>query len=122
MTTPAPVQTLPPPGKNLVVWTWTLTTADHTGAALGPNFADFVDRSVQIEGTFGGATCVLEGSNDGTNYEPITDPQGNAISKSAAALEQMTEMTLSVRPRLSAVGAGATIVVTLCARRARFHT
>ena len=120
MATPAPVQVLPPPNPNLAVWAWTLTTADHTGVALGPNFADFVDRSVQIEGTFGGATVVLEGSNDGSNYEPLTDPQGNAISKSAAALEQVTEVTMLVRARLSAVGVGATIVITICARRAKF--
>ena len=64
----------------LVVWAG-VTSADTCAAFEG---SDFSDRSVQIEGTFASATVVLKGSNDGTNYQNLTDPQGNAISKSAA--------------------------------------
>ena len=62
-------------------------------------------RSVQFVGTFDTATIVLEGSNDGTNYVTLTDPQGNSISKTAAALEQIEEVTRYVRPRITAAGA-----------------
>lgn len=100
--------------RSVMLFTWTLTTADHTGDPVA--WADWADRSVQMTGTWGGATAVLEGANVAT-YLSITDPQGNAISKTADALEACTEVTRYVRPRLSVVGAGATVVVTLLARR-----
>lgn len=66
------------------------------------------DRSVQVTGTFGsGGTIVLEGSNDGTNYETLTDPQGNDVSFQAAGLVQVIELTRYVRPRVTA-GDGTT--------------
>lgn len=70
------------------------------------------DRSVQIEGTFGGATVVIQGSNDGTNWQTLTDPQGNALSKTAAALEQIEELTQYIRASTSG-GTGTNLNVTL---------
>jgi hypothetical protein len=100
--------------RSVMLVTWTLTTADHTGDAV--SWADWADRSCQMTGTWGGATAVLEGANVAT-YISITDPQANAISKNADALEACTEITRFVRPRLSTVGSGATVVVTLLMRR-----
>lgn len=100
--------------RSVMLFTWTLTTADHTGDPI--SWTDWTDRSVQMAGTWGGATAVLEGANVAT-YLSITDPQGNAISKTADALEACTEITRFVRPRLSAVGAGASIVVNLLCRK-----
>lgn len=66
------------------------------------------DRSVQFNGTFSvGGTIQIEGSNDGTNYVVLTDPQGNSISKTAAAIEQVIELTRYIRPRVTA-GDGST--------------
>jgi len=66
------------------------------------------DRSVQIVGTFGvGGTIVLEGSNDGTNYVTLTDPQGNALSFTAAGLEAISELTRYIRVDVTA-GDGST--------------
>lgn len=70
------------------------------------------DRSVQITGTFGGATIVVQGSNDGTNYAPLTDPQGNAISKTSAAIEQISEISRFVKPTTSG-GTSSAITVSL---------
>ena len=100
--------------RSVMLYTWTLTTADPTGDPI--SWSDWTDRSVQMTGTWGGATCVLEGANVAT-YLPITDPQSNAVSKTSDALEACVEVTRFVRPRLSTVGVGATIVVTLLARR-----
>lgn len=67
-------------------------------------------RSVQVGGTFGaGGTVVIEGSNDGTNYVTLTDPQGNAISKTSAAIEAIQEVPRYIRPRVTA-GDGTTAV------------
>ena len=73
-------------------------------------------RSAQIAGTFGSATIVIQGSNDGTNYATLTDPQGNAISKTTAAIEQILENTRYIRPSTSG-GTGSSINVTLLLRR-----
>lgn len=101
------------------LFTWTLTTADHTGDAV-TGMEDYADMTVQVLGTFGGATVALEGSLDGgATYAPLTDPQGNAISKTAAALEGVSEAVPRFRARLSAVGAGATITVIVYARKAK---
>ena len=70
------------------------------------------DKSVQFAGTFSTATVVLQGSNDGSNWVTLTDPQGNAISKTAAAIEQVLEHTRYIRPVTSG-GGGASITVTV---------
>lgn len=106
-------------GNHTLVATWAGVTQADTFVALGgPLLADYADRNVQITGTIGGATVLIKGSNDGANYETLTDPQGNAISKTAVALEQITENTLFVQPTHSG-GVGETINVILVMRRGR---
>lgn len=95
------------PGSAYLV-TWTpLTQTNADGAAV--TLPAWTDRSVQIVGTFGTATVVLEGSNDGTNWATLTDPQGNAISTTSAKLEQVEEATRYFRANSSG-GNGATSV------------
>ena len=102
-------------GGHLVQWTGLLNGDDgapFVGAAAA-------DRSIQFQGTFGvGGTIVFEGSNDGSNYQSLTDPQGNAISKTAAALEAVAEVakpyvgaTLSMYPAGRVTGDGTTNLV-----------
>lgn len=101
---------------------WTLTTASPNGAYLKQPGAS--DRSVQVFGTFGGATCILEGSNDprvetdpgNAVWSPLTDNGSTAISFTAAGIEAVNENPLYIRPRLSVVGSGATITVSLLSR------
>jgi hypothetical protein len=95
--------------------TWTLTTADPTGDAV--NLPSHADVTVQFDdgdtgGAWGGATAVFEGSLDAIKYETLRDPQGNSMSTSADLLKSVGENCLLVRPRLSTVGAGASILVT----------
>lgn len=99
--------------------TWPLTTADPTGTNIA--YPDYADRTVQfIAAAWGGATAVLEGSLDGgTTWFPLTDPQGNAISKTADAGEAVSEAVPLTRARLSAVGVGATVTVKLFVRKAK---
>jgi hypothetical protein len=77
-------------------------------------------RSVQILGMFGvGGTIVLEGSNDGTNYVTLTDPQGNAISKTSAGIEQVQEATRFIRPRVTAGDLDTSLSVYTLVKRIR---
>ncbi|MFO0467337.1 MAG: hypothetical protein ACK5ZS_00090 [bacterium] len=76
------------------------------------------DRSIQFTGTFGtGGTIALEGSNDGVNYVVLTDPQGNNISKTAASIEAVTELTRYIRPRVTAGDGSTNLVATLLVKR-----
>jgi len=80
------------------------------------------DRSIHFYGTFGGATVVLEGSNEpdettASNYETLTDPQGNAISKASSALRAVTEMVRQVRPRVVGGDGTTQIFAKLLAKR-----
>jgi hypothetical protein len=98
------------------VLSWTgLLNGDDGAPVEMPGSAD---RSVQFLGTFGvGGTIVLEGSNDGVNYVVLTDPQGNVISKAAAAIEGVLELTRWVRPRVSAGDGTTTLEAHLLVKR-----
>jgi hypothetical protein len=60
---------------------------------------------------------LIEGSNDGSTFATLSDPQGVAISKTAAALSQISQVTRFIRPRVSAGDGTTSITVTLLARR-----
>lgn len=101
-------------GVVLASWSGLLNGDD--GAPL--EAVGHADKTVQITGTFGvGGTIVIEGSNDGTNYATLTDPQGNAISKTAAAIEMIAEHTRYIRPRVTAGDGTTSLVVTMMGRR-----
>ena len=78
-----------------------------------PIQAGFANRSVQIEGTFGGATFGLQGSNDGTNYRNLNNLQNTAITTiSAGAVLGVAELPAFIQPTISG-GAGTSVTITL---------
>lgn len=95
---------------------WTpLTTTNADGIKVA--ISKFADKSVTFTGTFGaGGTVKLQGSNDGSNWFDLTDPQGNAISKTSAALEAVTENTQYIRPFVSAGDGTTSLTAVLVAR------
>jgi hypothetical protein len=96
---------------------WTPLANGDSGAPYG--MTGFADRSAQISGTFGtGGTVLIEGSNDGTNYVTLSDPQGVAISKLAAGIFEISQIVKFIRPRVSAGDGTTSLSVTLTARRA----
>lgn len=85
---------------------------------------DWADRTVQITGTFGvGGSVTLEGSNDSANatptYTALTDPQGNAVTKTGAAIEALEELPLLVRPNVTAGDGTTALNVKMVCRRSR---
>lgn len=89
---------------------WTPVTENDTGApAFMPHYPD---KSVQVAGTFGGGTFIIEGSNDGTNYAALHDPQGTAISFTAAGIKMIAENSRFVRPRATA-GTSSSVTVSI---------
>jgi len=107
---------------NLVRATWTGLLNGDTGAPV--EIGDWADRTVQIYGTFGaGGSINLEGSLDKTSESPtyaiLSDPQGNAVTKSAAAMEVFEEGPLLIRPNVTAGDGTTALTVKLLARRNR---
>lgn len=96
--------------------TWETMVYPSTGEAV--ELPHFEDRSIQVQGTFGsGGTCVLRGSNDGTNYHTLKDPQGNSISFTAAGIKQVQEITRYVYPEVTAGNGSTDLDVTMLFRR-----
>lgn len=93
----------------LVIW----AAIGDSDTCTEVSFPDGADMTVQIVGTFNSATVVLQGSNDKSNWATLTDPQGNAISKSSAGLEAVEEHPLWVRPSSSGGTASSTTVILL---------
>ena len=103
---------------NTSLATWNLTTADPTGDVIERPGAS--DRSVQVKGTFGGATVVLEGNLDGGDvFATLHDPGGVAITFTAAGVLAISENVTHVRAKLSPVGSGADVTVLLLSRSTR---
>lgn len=89
----------------------------ETGDVIGPDRDMWSDRSVQVAGTFGASgTLVWEGSNDGTNFFPLSSPAGTSLTFTAAGLKQVLEGVLYARPRVSAGDGTTNLQVTLLLR------
>lgn len=98
----------------LVTWTGLLNGDD--GAPV--QWVDYADRCVQAIGTFGaGGSITMQGSNDGTNWATMADPQGNNLTFTAAKLEQVLELPRYVRPIVTAGDGTTNLTVTICMRR-----
>ena len=98
-------------------WIWEAMGNADSGGALDPNGGgiNFADKTVQMSGTWGSATIVLQGSNDGVTWFTLVDPQGNAISMTSDGLEAVLENPLYIRPKSSG-GTGTDVDVTLAGR------
>lgn len=82
-----------------VILTWEGMQNGDDGQPI--ELANFADRSVQVEGTFGsGGTARIEGSINGTDYRVLTDPQGNDLDITTGKIEAVTELVRFIRPRI----------------------
>jgi hypothetical protein len=105
----------PAGGIDALVAAWTpLAATGDIGQPL--QRVDLPDRSVQVAGSFAGATIVFEGSNDGANWFTLSSPSGAALSFTAAGLMQVNMPVAFVRPHVTS-GSGASLTLTMTARR-----
>lgn len=80
-----------------------------TGETCAPfECPHYADKSIQVIGTFDGATITIQGSNmiDSPTYSTLNDAEGDALEFSSAGIKQILENSYWVRPSIS--GAGAT--------------
>jgi hypothetical protein len=102
----------PSESNNLVTITWPGLTAGQVGQPFPRG--TFVDRSMQVEGTFGaGGSVVIEGSNDGANFHTLHDPFSNLLSLAASGIPQITEICAFIRPRVVGGDGSTSITCTM---------
>lgn len=116
--TPTFLNTLGRADGSAVLATWVLTTVDPIGHPV--EFPEFSNFTWQYEATWGGATLAMQGSNSGNAYFTLTkvNSAGAAATATADGGVATNEISRYMRPNLTAVGAGATVTVTLVANRA----
>lgn len=101
--------------SRIITWANLTQSGGDVGAEV--SWVGFPDRAVQVAGTFGvGGAVVIEGSIDGNNWAPLTDPQGNALSFTAAKIEAVTELVRFIRPRVTAGDGTTSLTVSLIVR------
>jgi len=95
----------------------TMTTTNDNGAPIP--MVQWADRTIQVTGTFGvGGTLAWQGSNDGgVNWIVLTDPQGNVLNVTAAAIEQVMEITEFARPSVTGGDGTTDLDVSVIVRR-----
>lgn len=122
----------------MAVKNYTATPIDTDGSAVnvswGPmaagdtaqplKYQQWVDRSLQVEGTFGGATVTLGGSNSGNAYPSLTDSLGNTISMTVAGIKQVNEVTAYIKPVIAGGDGTTSLTFTITCRRTQpmFHS
>jgi hypothetical protein len=88
---------------------WAGLTSGADGDQLDQS--QYTDKSVQVSGVFGvGGTLQLLGSNDGVNWNLLTDPQGNALNITGASIKFISEATHYIKP-LVVGGDGTTLLI-----------
>lgn len=95
--------------RHIATWTGINTAGNATISRYAPKFS-LTTASVQVSGTIGGATIVLQGSNDGVTYATLNDVDGNALSFTAAGYKELTSGAAFIKPSISG-GTGDSINV-----------
>ena len=106
---------------NTVKFFWeTLTTTNDNGTPIPVNWMSYSDRTVQVTGTFGaGGNLRVQGSNDLAIYAALSDPQGSALNIASAAIKQILEVSLLMRPLVTAGDGTTDLDISIIARRPR---
>jgi hypothetical protein len=96
--------------------TWTGLDSDDSGAPA--ELVDYPDKTVTITGTFGAAGSItIQGSNNGTDWFSMTDPQTAAVVKTSAAMEMLVEAPRYIRPLVTAGDGTTSLTVQILCRR-----
>lgn len=109
-------------GSEGKIITWALTTADHTGAGIGPEITSLYPNITwhANSAAWGSATAAAEGSNTDTaaHYGAIKNADGGAAityTADAGSPAVQTATPAYIRARLSVMGTAAAVnVVAYC--------
>jgi hypothetical protein len=92
---------------------WETMGDDDTGTDI--ELPQHPDKTVTMKGTWASATVVLQGSNDGTNYDTLKDSTGTAISATADLEPKLILTNPQFIRAVSSGGSGTDVDVVLTA-------
>lgn len=116
MATRTPVTTFPfETSLDVAVTTWAGLLAGDDGEPV--RLAVYSDRSIQVAGTFGGASVTIGGSNDGETYHALTDTAGDPLTLTTGALKQIVELPIFIKPRVFGGDGTTNLKVILSGRK-----
>jgi len=90
-----------PQDTRVKIFLWeTLTDSDTATPVV---VAGYQDKSVQVFGTFGGATVTIEGSNvvSTPTYATLDDANDNNLAFTSAGIEEITAACYQIRPAVT---------------------
>lgn len=82
--------------RSAILVTWASVTEADTCTAI--SMPEFADKSIQVTGTFGGASVALQGSNDSSNFAALRDPSSTTIAITTAGIRAVLENTVQIKP------------------------
>lgn len=100
---------------DVAVTTWSGLASNDDGDPV--RLAVFSDRSVQVVGEFGGASITIGGSNDGVTYHALTDTAGAPLTLAGAALRQIVELPVWIKPKVFGGSGSTSLTVIMAGRR-----
>ena len=102
-----------------VLATWAAMATNDVGAGVPIAYA--ADLTAQVTGTFGGGTITWQGSNDNTNWSPLTQRSGTtAMAFTAAGTSTANENPAWIRP--AATSGPSVVIKGVIAIHARYGT
>jgi hypothetical protein len=99
----------PDDAVRVITWTGLANAGDLGDAQSLPAYSE---KTFVVSGTFAGSASVtIQGSNDGLNWVPLVNKQGNALTFAAAGIGTAQDRPLYVQPSMTAGAAAAVNVV-----------
>mgnify|MGYP001265811244 CR=1 FL=1 len=95
--------------RRIATWTGETTAGNASIQRYAP-MVSLSTASVQVSGTIGGATIVLQGSNDGVTYATLKNTAGSDISFTSAGYFEFSSAAAFIKPSISG-GTGDSINV-----------
>lgn len=92
--------------------TWAAMANGDVGSPVDQS--QYTDKGMQVFGTFGaGGAITMQGSNDGTNWATLADPQGNALVITTAGVKFIAEATRYIRPFITGGDGTTSLTVSI---------
>lgn len=113
MSTVAPYTSAPQKRVAKSVWSGVV---EATTAGDAVSFARYDKVTVEVVGTFGGASVQMKGSNDGSNYQTMTTEGSQPMTFTAEGVKIAYEAPLFLKPVIANGSGPTSLTVTAVAR------
>jgi hypothetical protein len=116
MATIVPTVTYPEKGVARAVWAG-MVSGSLVGQSL--NFSRYRAITIHVHGVIGGATVQLKGSNDGSQYQPLTADGSNVLTFTTTGVRSVFEVPRAILPEITANASGSTSITVEVVGRGR---